>query len=114
MGSNPRPDPAFVNLTRNVFHDLDTLFEAGEAVQALQSHPGWAYLSRLIEAEIDDVDLKLDGRLLDTRADYAHAHGRRGGLKALAEAARAIVSEADRKLAEQQRIHEGAAEPALS
>lgn len=111
MGSN-RPDPAFVNLTRNVFHDLDTLFEAGEAVRALQDHPGWAYLTRLLDMKIAEIDMSLDGPLLGSRSEYAHAHGRRGGLRALTEAARAIVSEADRKLAEQQRIHEGAAEPA--
>lgn len=112
MGSSSnRPDPGYTNLTRNVFHKLDDLFEAGEAVRALQAHPGWTHLSRLIDATTDEVDVSLDGRLLSSRSEYAWAHGRRSGLRAMRDAAHAIVSEADRKLAEQQAKYEGAAEP---
>lgn len=110
----PRPDPGFTNLTRNILHSLDELFEAGEAVRSLQEHPGWTYLSRLIEAKAAEVDAQMDGRLLDSRSEYAYAHGRRSGLRAMADAAHAIVSEADRKLKEQQARHEGTAEPVLT
>lgn len=106
-------DPAFTRHVDDIYHrDLDGLFSAGEMVRALMTHPGWPTLARVLEAEIATIDSQLDGRLLDSRAAYAHAHGRRGGLRALDEAARAIVSRAESRLAEQQRKHEGAAEPA--
>lgn len=116
MGSNPeqRPEPAFTSLVKNVFPSMEELFEAGEAVRQLVQHPGWVHVSRLLEAEIASVDSSLDGRLQESRSAYAFAHGRRGGLRAMDEAARAITSRADQKLAEQRRKHEGAAESALA
>lgn len=113
MGSNPqRPEPGYSSLARDVYSSsLDELFEAGEAVRQLMAHPGWVHVSRLLGAAVADLDASLDGRLKESRSEYAFAHGRRGGLRAMDEAARAIVGYADRRLSEQQTKHErGAAE----
>lgn len=67
-------------------------------------------MRRLLDAEIAKIDAKLDGALLATRAEYAHAHGRRSGLRAMVEAADAIVLRADQRAAEQRSKHEGAAD----
>ena len=94
----------------DMFGSLEDLFAAGEAVEGLLSHPGWAHVARLIEAEAAAVEAKMDGRLLESRAEYAFAHGRLGGLKAAASAAAAIRSRAALRLEQQQRKHEGDAE----
>lgn len=104
-------DPQFTRHVDDVFRTMEELFEAGEAVRQLLMHPGWAHVARLVEAETATVDAELDGRLLDSRSAYARLHGRRGGLRAMEEAARAIVGKADRKLEQQRSRHEGAAEP---
>lgn len=85
---------------------LEDLFAAAEDVTALIEHPGWAHVIRLIDAEAESSDRLLDGVLLDSRAAYAHAHGRRGGLRGAQEAADAIVRTAERKLADQREKHE--------
>jgi hypothetical protein len=102
VGSNP----LYANLARSVFPALDDLFTAGDHVRALQSHPGWTAISRVIEEEIASIDFRLDERLLPTRSDYASLHGRRAGLRAMWQAADAIVSVADRERATQQARHE--------
>lgn len=104
--------PEYVSLTRRLYPGMNDLFDAGTDVRDVMRHPGWEHVTRLIDAMLAEADTALDGRLLDSRAEYARAHGRRSGLRSMAEAARAIVSEADRKLAEQARKYEGAAEPA--
>jgi hypothetical protein len=107
-------EPEYVSLTRRAFPGLNALFDAGEDVRQLMTHPGWAHVTGLIDLALADADAVLDGRLLDSRADYARAHGRRHGLRSMQQAAHAIVSESDRKLAEQRKKYEGAAEPALN
>jgi hypothetical protein len=106
--------PEYVALTRRAFPDMLDLFAAGEEVAQLMTHPGWRHLSTLLDLATADVDAMLDGRLLDSRAAYAQAHGRRGALRAMHEAASAIVAESTRKLDEQRTKYEGAAEPALN
>lgn len=100
-------------MARRVFPTLDELFGAGEHVQALKAHPGWAILSRVIEEEIAEIDFKLDERLLPTRSEYASLHGRRAGLRAFWQAADAIVAVAEEKRRQQAQRYEGAAESAL-
>jgi hypothetical protein len=68
------------------------LFAAGDEVLQLLTHPGWRHVQRVIELAQADTDEMLDGRLLDSRADYARAHGRRSGFRSMTEAARAIVA----------------------
>lgn len=94
------------------FESLDELFAAGESVQQLLTHPGWAHVMRLVERRADEVTAQLDGRLLDSRAHYARLTGERAGLRAAHDAAHAIVHVAARELVKQQAKHEGAAEPA--
>lgn len=94
-------------------NDLQGLFQAGEDVEALLAHPGWTHVASLIDLEVRGLDEKLDGPLLATRSEYARLTGRRNGLRAMAEAARAIVSHAAAKREEQQRKHERAAGSAL-
>lgn len=109
-GSNlgHRPSPAWTRHLDGV--PLDELFSAGEAVEALMRHPGWGLVMRLVDAEVEATEADLDGRLLDSRAEYAHRHGRRGGLKGAREAADAIVRTAARRLEEQRAKHERDAE----
>lgn len=109
-----RPDPSFTNLVGEAFGDLDALFSAGDAVGELIAHPGWACLTRLVGLRVAGLDAALDGRLLESRAEYARLTGQRSGVRAVEEAAHAIVAVADRERAKQQRKYEGAAEPALN
>jgi hypothetical protein len=90
----------------DLFSALDDLFAAGEAVQDLRAHPGWSLLVRLLDSEAATVNRGLDGRLLESRAEYAHAHGRMGGLKAMEAAADAIVRKATAELDKQRAKHE--------
>lgn len=90
---------------------LADVLDAAEAIQALTSHPGWDQLHRLIHAEVELIDRDLDrGGEPPSRAEYAKAHGRRGGLLYLTEAAGAIVARADQRYAEQVAKHQGAGE----
>lgn len=110
VGSSPK----FLSHVDKLYRkDLDGLFAASEDVRALVSHPGWGTLRRVMEAEVATIDAKLDGdRLLDSRAEYSHLHGQRGGLRAYEDAAASLIERADLRLAEQRAKHEGAAEPA--
>lgn len=109
MGSNL--DPQFTRHLDDLFPTLEALVEAAEAAQALTAHPGWDALSALLNAEIATIDADLDsGRPLDSRADYAAKHGRRGGLRAPGRALQALVGRAESRLAEQRAKHEGGAE----
>lgn len=104
MADHGRPEPFLTRHLRG--WPLDELFEAGEAVEHLLAHPGWAHVDRLLGAEIATIEASLDGGLLESKAAYAFAHGRKGGLKAAREAAGAIVHKAAVKLEEQRSRHE--------
>lgn len=112
MGSKSsiRPEPEFTALVRRALPDLEELFQAGDDTLALLGHPGWHLLTRLLDASVADIDARLDGNLLDSRAEYARAHGRRSGLLAVMELARAIVNESNHRRTEQSRKHEAASE----
>jgi hypothetical protein len=101
-------------LTRHVdslFPDLEHLFQAGEDVAAVIVHPGWAAVKALVASEIDAINARLDaGHEPLEQAEYALAHGRRGGLLALQGAADAILERAERRRREQAERHEPAAE----
>jgi hypothetical protein len=115
MGSShdaPR-EPSYGNLVSDVYKSLEEQLAAGEAVRSLMQHPGWPHVLRLIEARRAQVDAKLDGGLLESRAAYAFEHGRRSGLRGLESAARAIVSKADDRLARERARNEDAADAAF-
>lgn len=109
MGSIPK----YTNLARRSFPNLEELFSAGEHVHALKQHPGWAIVSRVLEEEIAEIDFRLDERLLPNRSDYASLHGRRAGLRAMWQAADAIVETAANERRRQADKHESTAEPVL-
>ena|SRR6188472_2046310 len=111
MGERSEPN---TNRVRDAYGDrLSDLFAAGEAMQALMAQPGWEILVELVEAEVHDLDRKLDGRALDNIQSYAFDHGRRGALLAFIEHARAVVSYAIAKEQQQRIKYEGASEYAL-
>lgn len=104
------PDVGFVNLARDAYKgDMTTLFDDGEAVERLLSQPGMEIVARLVALEVESLDAMLNGRLLDSRAEYARLTGRRGGLGGFLAAAHAIVAEASKKREEQARKHEATA-----
>ena len=100
----------FRNATDRAFPTLGALFAAGEDVESLLTHPGWGHVCRLIDAEIELIDERLDAGMLDSHAAYAHATGRRAGLAGFRHAAEAIRARAELRRAQQMAKHEGAAE----
>lgn len=114
MGSNL--DPQFTRHVDYLFprgdaQAFDDLVVAGEAAQALLASPGWPILVALLRREVATIDAELDsGRPLESRADYAAKHGRRGGLRAPELALYALVGRAESRLSEQRAKHEGGAE----
>lgn len=111
MGSNlGTATPSFLNDVDSHFTTLDDLFTAGEAVEQLLAHPGWAHVTALLDVEIAEIEATTDGRLLESKSHYAFAHGRMGGLRGARQAAEAILSRARLRLEQQQAKHEGDAE----
>lgn len=116
MGSKPtgRHAPALTRHVGDVFRTFDELQDAAEVARSLVGHPGWSILRDLIEAEVSTIDTKLDGdRVLDSKAEYAHLHGRRGGLMAGPMLIEALIARAASRLEEQRLRHEGAGETVL-
>jgi hypothetical protein len=66
-----------------------------------------------LDALIAEIDFRLDERLLPNRSDYASLHGRRAGLRAMWQAADAIVETAANERRRQADKHESTAEPVL-
>lgn len=91
---------------------LPGLIDAAEAVERTLSSPGWRILSEILADERESIDRELDlGAPLETAAEYAQTLGRRGGLRLIDEAARAIIESAAsrRTAAENQEAAAGAA-----
>jgi hypothetical protein len=106
LGSGQRDhDP---KITRHLKHlTLEQLETASEWIGVTVATPGWEALLGLVEREIAMIDRQLEGdRPLESRAHYAIAHGRRGGLRAMAEFAEALLDEAESRLEEQRAKHE--------
>jgi hypothetical protein len=105
-----QPGPPWTGHVDRLYQEFDELFAASEAVIALVASPGWDHIWDLLEAEADEVMAAADSRLLGSRSEYAFAHGRAGGLRAMREAAAAIIARAELRLEQQRVKHEGAAE----
>jgi hypothetical protein len=105
-----REDPALTRHVKDLFPDLEHLFEAAEQVVALQAQPGWAVLQRLLGAEVDAINATMESGKTLEQAEYTGRHGRVGGLKGAQSMADAIVGLAERRRAEQAAKHEGDAE----
>jgi hypothetical protein len=98
-----------------IYPEQQELFEAGDAVSALLTHPGWLHVTRLLEYEIATIDSGLDEPHTPlTQAEYAIGHGRRDGLRAAQKAADAVILVAAREYDRQRAKHEGDAEPSLN
>ena len=88
-----------------IYPEPQQLFEAGDLVQSLMVHPGWLHVTRLLEYEIATIDATLDGRQEPlTQAEYAHWHGRRGGLKGFQAAVATIIARAEREYERQRAV----------
>lgn len=103
-------DPTYANAVRDKYPEHRALFAAGERIQALIAHPGWADIMDLLDDQIDNVDGTLDGARPLEHVAYAHLHGQRRGLKAAREAAFALESRYVAELERQQQKHEATAE----
>jgi hypothetical protein len=107
------PDPRFTHHVDRQFDDLEQLFEAGDDARDILRHPGWTTLDALLRAEVATIDRRLEGSDEPlTQAQYAMAHGRRGGLLAAHEALQAVIYRAESRMADERAKHEGAAESA--
>lgn len=115
MGSSRegRLDPKAKRHVDDVYPSLDSVLAAAEVVESLLAHPGWDAVEVMIASEVETINRELDrGGEPHSRAEYAKAHGRRGGLLYVRQALDAIVQRADERYREQQRKHEGVAESA--
>jgi hypothetical protein len=70
---------------------------AAEVVELMVVRPSWDAIHQVIQREIARIDRVLDSGPARDAAEYAKAHGRRGALVGAAEAAGAIISEAQRQ-----------------
>lgn len=108
---NSEKNPVFSRHVTDIWgEDLPGLVASGEHVQNLLFSPGWGAVMRVIDAELALLDSELDGaRSPKEQAEYALAHGRRGGLKAVSDAAKTIMLAAKAR----QARAETAAEPVV-
>lgn len=67
------------------------LIEAAEAVETALSGPGYQAVKRVLDAELESLDRRLDGDSILEQAEYARLLGRRGAIRAYEGAAQAII-----------------------
>ena len=107
LGRSAKADPQLTRHIDDLFPTFGQLEGAAEALGTLARHAGWGLLKELLDAEVALIDRELDsGRLLDSRAEYAARHGRRGGLRAAAGFVDAVVDRYAARADEQRRKHE--------
>lgn len=113
MGSSRQQgDPRVTNHLTGLFPDLEAIFEGAEAIQSLTGHPGWAHITRLLEAEADALGRQLDG--MSDPLPYEKLclwHGRRDGLLFALNAAQSMLTWTEKRISEQRAKHERTAEP---
>jgi len=78
----------------DLFPELDQVLDAAEHAASVLEHPGMGVLRSILVAEIDTISRGLDDRVLQ-QAEYAMAHGRRGGLIASLEALDVLIAWAE-------------------
>lgn len=88
------------------YRTLEELTTAADAVESLRSQPGWTILMDILGDEMSTIENALDDGEPISQAQYAYAHGRKGGIKAAQAAADLLVSRAAAKLEEQRQKHE--------
>lgn len=87
------------------------LVEMADAIDRLVAEEGWQIVVDQMDAELADLDGKLDGATPLEHVEYAHLHGQRRGILAAREVVQTILSKRDRWLKEQRAKHEGADAP---
>lgn len=96
-------DPVYTRHVEKLWPESDTLFAAGERVEALVTTAGWADIQAVLSREIALIDRELDSaRKPLEQADYALAHGRRDGLRGAQRAVDAIIRFADEQRERQE------------
>lgn len=102
-------DPTYARHVQEEFSTMEDLFAAGEYVEQLRQHPGWALVQTIVGAELSQVESELGrNRKPLEQAEYALKHGLLSGLAGAQAAADTIVGEAQRVYREQQEAHETA------
>jgi hypothetical protein len=115
MQTSRVPNPRYTRHVDALYGDgLVQLFEAAETVEKMLEHPGVRIVAAILDRERGVSDDALDGseKPLE-QAEYAFAHGRRGGLRAFLQAADALVARAAKRRQEQAEKHESGAESPL-
>ena len=106
-----KADPSLSRHVDGLWDSDPELFLVAESVEQLQSHPGFAAVMAVLREEVASIDRKLDGSPLETPAEYAQQHGRRGALLSAEGAAKAILEKAGkRREAAQQAINDAEGE----
>ncbi len=103
-------NPAIERHIDKLFPELEHALDAGEAVAEALVTLGWAHVEAVLDAEIDAISAHMEGASVLSRAEYAYRHGRIGGLKAVKQAAEAIIDRANARRDEQEARHEAGAE----
>lgn len=105
MDRNPKITRHF----KDLYTELSQIVGAGESARKTLRSEGWLVLERILDAEIKTIDRELDDARVLTQAEYAAAHGRRGGIRAALDSLRAFAEWAETQEAEERRKLELAA-----
>lgn len=95
--------------------NLQSLLEAGAAVEREYESEGFQAIRKVLAAEIASIDRQISSPKTLEHAEYAHLGGRRSALSAFSDAAAAIIDRATTRRAQaeedaQQAAGESAAE----
>jgi hypothetical protein len=83
------------------------LLEAARYVRDLEGRPGWQLLTSLVEVEVERVQTRMIAGNLPSYEKLAELRGELRGLKALTDAAQAVLDAAQEREAEEQaRVEE--------
>jgi hypothetical protein len=83
------------------------LLEAARYVRDLEGRPGWQLLTSLVEVEVERVQTRMIAGNLPSYEKLAELRGELRGLKALTDAAQAVLEAAQEREAEEQaRVEE--------
>lgn len=100
MSSTRKADPSLTRHVDAIWGGRDCtqgLLAAGRAVERLAISEGVEAVRKVLAAEIEAIDRKLDGKPLENASEYAHFHGRRGALNAFDEAILAIEQRSEQR-----------------
>lgn len=87
-------------------NSLEKLEAAADAVESMLASEGWRHVQDILGDEAGLIESTLDDSQPIPKAEYAYAHGRKGGLKAAAQVADIIRARHATELARQRAKHE--------